>query len=146
VDRIPLRGIVALNSQFRIRVWISDIGNDSQTEGGFDDVAIYDPNWAGVIPEEMPAAEASLRIEPSPCHDQLTVELPASAATGLASLTLWDIAGRKVGDLWSGELASGTGTHLELSLTKFRLASGAYLIRFGSSSGTSTQAIVHLSD
>lgn len=106
-------------------------------------IAVQAQMHGGVSTAPLPAATIALRAYPNPFNPQVTIELRAPTAT-TGTLAVYDLAGRRLQTLMTGELESGLRTFQWNGRDQAGqpLPSGVYLARLQTDGGSVTQKLV----
>jgi hypothetical protein len=95
---------------------------------------------SGTAEDIAPAPLGRLSAQPNPCNDYTVVSytLPGS---GIATLLLYDLAGRPVATLARGRQSAGQH-RLRVAIAGSRLARGVYFVRLVTNGATATRKLV----
>lgn len=108
-------------------VWISgSYGTSLQRNGTWVAELSTSGQFVGIAPEDEGQSQSVGMLSfPNPAQEMISVEIEI-AETRLSDISLFDLNGRKIAELYSGQLKKGTNL---LSFDLSSLASGTYLIR-----------------
>jgi hypothetical protein len=130
-------------AQVRIRFAVSDLLNPSLVEAAVDDVRILAAFGAAVDATETPAAGTRLELaqnrpNPGGPGTEIGYALPGPSRV---RLTIYDVRGRAVRDLVSGERPAGRGSARwdGRDAAGLRVAPGVYFYRLTTSAGSLTR-------
>jgi hypothetical protein len=108
-----LERFIALTSQVRLRFVASDEGQGSIVEAALDDFLIvtYRSSTLTAVPDDPSRAPRSIALEqnyPNPFNPSTTIRFGVPAPGAVASLRVYDVAGKLVATLLDNEKVSGT--------------------------------------
>lgn len=90
---------------------------------------------------ELPLLRVEMVVRPNPTHGllELAFILPGG---GLAAVEVFDVAGRKIGRIFSGEVGGGWRTVKWDARSEGRLSTGLYFVRMSSDHGSIVRRVV----
>lgn len=107
-----------------------------------------DPGSATSVPDERPVESVNMVVAPHPATPDATVSVTISGAGSARPLTITivDLYGRVVGELFNGTAANGTMTLSLSSIGSGRITPGTYLLVLRIGEQTYTQTIIVLEE
>lgn len=136
---IPLSGSAATGSDVRFRFEFTS-GGPFNNNLYIDDIQIIATGGGATSIEEATAETLELQVFPNPVTDNSVVQFTLPASVNKANVAVYDIAGRFVSNLYSGQLDAGVQT---FALNRDRLtAGGVYFVKLDLDGKVLTEKII----
>ncbi len=135
--------LAPVSATMRLRFVAEDLGTDTFVEAGLDDVRIYSPATDAPVIASSGAVLNLAAPSPNPLRSATSLSF-TTGQTGPVTLDVFDVSGRRVARLLSGERV-GAGTHRVQWEGRDdqgqRVVPGVYLVRLETSEGEASRKV-----
>lgn len=136
---VPLNGSAGTGNNVRFRFEFTS-GGPFNNNLYIDDIQIIATGGGATSIEEVTAEALEVQVYPNPITENSVITFTLPASVNKANVAIYDVAGRHVSDLYSGQLAAGTQT---FALNSDRLtAGGVYFVKLELDGKTLTEKII----